>query len=179
MRPTQITTTILAALLVGACSSMQVESNLEPGASFDGLETYSWAVLSDSDGSIQMATKPLMRRRLIQAVDDQLAARGYTKVDENGDFVVTFYSFSERQAQYEQFDRTARGIYYDPIYVNSWDQGTLVISAVDPSGEKLLWTGWASDALDPSKPEKGEEQINQAVTKIFAEFPEVAGSNGS
>jgi hypothetical protein len=97
-----------------------------------------------------------------------LAARGYTKVDEGGDFVVTFYSFSEEQVQYEQFDRTARGIYYDPIYVNSWDQGTLVISAVDPNAEKLLWTGWASDALDPSKPEKGEEQINEAVTMIFA-----------
>jgi hypothetical protein len=179
MRPAQITTTIIAALLVGACSSMQVESNLEPGASFDGLNTYSWAMLTDANGDVQMATNPLMRRRLIQAVDDQLAARGYTKVNEKGDFVVTFYSFSEQQIQWEQFDRTTRNLYASPIYINSWHQGTLVISALEPSGEKALWIGWASDALDPGNPGKGEKQINEAVTKIFAEFPTAVDAGGS
>lgn len=179
MRPAQVTITMMAALLVAACSGMHVESNLEPGASFDGLETYSWTMLAGADGNIQMATNPLMRRRLIQAVDDQLAARGYARVDESGDFVVTFYTFSEKQVQWEQFDVTTRTLYRDPIYVNSWDQGTLVISAVEPNGEKLLWVGWASDALDPSKPDKAEKQMNQAVTKIMAEFPARAGSGGS
>ena len=179
MRPAQVTITVIAALLVAACSGMQAESNLEPGASFDGLETYSWTMLAGSDGEIQMATNPLMRRRLLQAVDDQLAARGYARVDENGDFIVTFFTFSERQIQWEQFDRTTRNLYAYPIYVNSWDQGTLVISAVDPNEEKALWVGWASDALDPSKPDKAEKQMNEAVTKIMAEFPARAGSGGS
>ena len=178
MRSAQVTITMMAALLITACSGMQVESNLEPGASFDGLETYSWTMLA-VDGDIQMATNPLMRRRLIQAVDDQLAARGYARVDESGDFVVTFYTFSEKQVQWEQFDVTTRTLYHNPIYVNSWDQGTLVISAVGPSGEKLLWVGWASDALDPSKPDKAEKQMNEAVTKIMADFPATPGPGGS
>ncbi len=178
MRPKQITIA-MSALMLGACSGMQVESNLEPGASFDGRATYSWTLLSDSTGDVQLATNPLMRRRLIRAVDDQLAARGYARVDEQGDFVVTFYTFSERQAQYEQFDVTTRTLFLNPVYVNSWDQGTLVISAADANEEKLLWAGWASDALDPGKPEKAETQMNEAVIKIMAEFPARAGSGDS
>jgi len=176
MRPAQVTTTMMAALLVAACSGMQVESNLEPGVSFDGLGTYSWTMLGDAEGDVQLATNPLMRRRLIQAVDDQLAARGYARVDEKGDFVVTFYTFSEKQVQWEQFDVTTRTLYRNPVYVNSWDQGTLVISAVEPNGEKLLWVGWASDALDPGKPDKNEKQMNEAITKIMADFPATGGS---
>jgi hypothetical protein len=171
MRSALITAATTASLVLAACSGMHVESKIEPGASFKGLETYSWLLLADSTGMVQMATNPLMRQRLTRAVDGQMAARGYARVDEDGDFLVTFYSFTQQKIQWDQFDPTTRDLYSFPIYRNEWQQGTLVLAAIDPNERKVLWLGWADDAVDPTRPDKAEKQLNEAVTKIMAEFP--------
>ncbi len=50
--------------------------------------------------------------------------------------------------------------------------GTLIIDLVDARERKLVWQAVASDTVNPrSSAAERDEAINQAVAKIFADFP--------
>lgn len=55
--------------------------------------------------------------------------------------------------------------------------GSLVIDMYDPSTKQLVWTGSATEAVDPSsKQSKNEERLNKAMEKPLKEFPTEAVS---
>jgi hypothetical protein len=171
MKTAPLSAAVIASLFVTACSSTQVDTRVTPGASFEGLRSYSWLMISDSAGAGEMPANPLMRQRLIRAVDSELAAKGYERIESDADFLVSYYAFTQQQIQWDAFDATTRYLGGMPIMRNEWNQGTLVLIILDPDRNRVQWLGWADDAVDPTRPDKMAEMINNAVTKILAEFP--------
>ena len=54
--------------------------------------------------------------------------------------------------------------------------GTLIIDLVDAGKKQLVWRGTASKTLEPdASPETKEKNINEAVQKMFANYPPGAG----
>jgi phage terminase large subunit GpA-like protein len=53
-----------------------------------------------------------------------------------------------------------------------YEQETITVSIFDKSQAKIIWTGSASDKVDPEgSPEQRQSQINKLVEAILETFP--------
>ena len=164
---------LLATSLPAVAQKVRVD--YDKAASFTNFKTYAW-----KEGT--PGKNPLMQTRITEAIDKQLAAKGYMKVDaeQNPDLVVLYHVAIDVETQintvnmggYYGFD----GGYYgggggtSTTYVDKIPVGTLRVDIGDVKNKKLLWQGTATDNLS-DKPEKVEKTINKAAEKLFKDYP--------
>ena len=67
---------LVGAVAVGGCVTLRVNMDYDREADFSMYQSYAW---QESDVSLA-DDDPLMHQRLIQAVDDQLSAKGLQKL---------------------------------------------------------------------------------------------------
>ena len=114
----------------------------------------------------------------MDAVDKDLQAKGWRKVDDNADVVVTAVGATKNQQEYQTFYNGLGpgwgwwgwGPRNETTEVVNYRTGTLVIDMYDARTKQLLWRGTADDTLS-SKPEKNEKKLDKAVDKMFDKFP--------
>lgn len=162
---------LFAVLALGgaACSTMQVNSEYPPEASFSGLETYAWRMRGEEQGRRRIA--PVAVRQLVTSVDRELAAKGYSKVDSDPDFLVDFVVASQDRVG-ENVVITDQRIGYvsgrSEVFIER--EGALILLITEPGSDRLLWRGWATDVVDPDI-EKIVKKVDEAAVKILALFP--------
>ena len=84
---------VLAIVGLASCTPYAVNVDYDTEADFSKLRTYAWHTAS---GDVP-AVDSLTQKRIIRAVDDALAARGYKQADEKPDFkVFTLASINQR-----------------------------------------------------------------------------------
>ena len=118
---------------------------------------------------------PLMHQRLIQAIDDQLSAKGLQKTDANSDLSVTYHGESTTMLVLDQvgyYDGWYRygGIGVSTVRARSYEQGTLVVDLVDAEQNRLVWRGVATDTVAGS-PDAQTKQIETAIRQMFRRYP--------
>jgi hypothetical protein len=159
----------VVALGAAACSTMEINSEYPPEASFGGLETYAWRVRGEDQGRRRIA--PVAIRQLVTSVDRELAAKGYRKVESDPDFLVD-YVVASRDRVGETTIITDERIGYvsgrTETYIER--EGALILTISEPEGERMLWRGWASDVVDPDI-EKIVKKVDEAAIRILALFP--------
>uniref|UniRef100_Q01NB4 DUF4136 domain-containing protein n=1 Tax=Solibacter usitatus (strain Ellin6076) TaxID=234267 RepID=Q01NB4_SOLUE len=159
--------------VAGICAliafASEVRTDYDHKASFEKYRTYSWIQAKASDS--------LWENRIMEAVDSQLAARGWTKAASGGDASVaavgttrnepTFTTFYEGMPGWgwRGFGTTTATTSVDYNHV-----GTLVVDVFDSNTKALIWRGVASDTLS-SKPDKNDKKLDEAVQKMFEHFP--------
>lgn len=180
MRAARIATyTVWIAVLAG-CSSMKVETDWNREARFAGLRTYSWIVkpaeaIPDTRRARREAERRAeIERRIVGAVDRELAGKGYELASDGPDFLIAFYAAAE-----DTVDVTRVVSYWG--YADPWilthdesryyKRGALVLDVVDPRKNEVIWRGWATAALDDPALDEVEKKVNEAVGKILARFP--------
>jgi hypothetical protein len=167
-----VVVSLIAAL---ACSTLQVSYDYDRSADFSKFKTWS---LKD-DGSI---SNPLLLRRLENAVNDQMTKRGLTRNNDNPDIWVAAHTRMSSQTQIQTFDSGWgygwgwRGGYggggMSTSTVQQIPVGTLIVDIVDAQRKELAWRGTATDTLSPtSTPEEKDQKLQEAVSKMFANFP--------
>lgn len=117
---------------------------------------------------------PFLEKRVQAAIENELAAMGYVKVDyDRADFTVGYAMLVDRA------DVTTFGDFFrykslggrDKItesYTAGFSEGSLAIDAHDRATSELIWRGSARAVFDPD----GQgERIASAVAGIFASFP--------
>lgn len=64
-----------------------------------------------------------------------------------------------------EYGRGARAVQYD--------EGTLVVDAVDRRTRRVVWRGWAQADVEavPGEPDRMRERIQEAVERMFEDFP--------
>lgn len=137
---------------------------------FRQFKTYSWIKVS--------VQNPLWEDRVMRAVDAQLTAKGWTKVDSGGDASVAAYGSTKTQKTlqtwYDGFGGGWRwhgfGDGLATTTVEDTPVGTLMVDIFDTATHKLIWRGVASDTLS-GKPEKDEKKMDKAVAEMFKNFP--------
>ena len=70
-------------------------------------------------------------------------------------------------SQYHPYSNTYRTSTYQ------YREGTLIIDLMDTKTNTLIWRGWATDVITNSVRKDPEAAIQNAVAKIFQEFPDV------
>jgi hypothetical protein len=158
-----------AALLIPAQAFAQkVNVDFDPVAPFSHYKTYGWAKGTPSPN-------PLGEDRIHAAVEQRMAAKGFTKSD-SPDVMIATHVVSK-----EEKEIISTGYGYGPGYyrygggmststVNTYLTGTLVLDMYDASAKKLAWRGTATDTVS-DKTEKNAKKVNSALDKMMKQYP--------
>ncbi|MEP1097027.1 MAG: DUF4136 domain-containing protein [Cyclobacteriaceae bacterium] len=183
----------LLVLTVSACSSVKVLSDYDSKAEFKNYKTFEIAPPQEDLPSDPVINQ-LNGQRVTAAIINQMESRGY-ELTSNADLVVNiFVKVENRTEQTTTYDGPyfpyrmnywyygywgyynywGPGWGYSTVRVRDYKEGTLVVDLVDAKTKKLVWHGVAIGDPDNFR-KKAEERINNAIEKLFAEFPFRAG----
>jgi hypothetical protein len=159
---------LLLACALGVLAT--VKTDYSHSVDFGHYKTYSWIKVSVED--------PLWEDRITRAVDSQLSAKGWTKVEDDGDAAVAAYGSTRTQKTLQTwYDGFGGGWFWHGFgdglattTVQETPVGTLIVDIFDSPTKKLIWRGVASDTLS-GKPDKDEKKMDKAVTEMFKNFP--------
>lgn len=171
----------IALALLGACSSLRVDTDHYALANFSRYKSYAWAPQAvPPSGSNPITQNTLLETRVKTAVNSQMAAKGIREVSpgESPDLQVYFHlsTFNEITAvgggiggYYYGAYPWAMGGYWGPAQVYQDQKGVLVLDFVDPKSGILVWRGVASQNIDQTGP--SADQINKQVREMLAQYP--------
>jgi hypothetical protein len=154
-------------VLVTSVFAEEIRTDYDHHVNFSEYKTYSWAKVETSDS--------IWDERVKEAVDKELAAKGWTQVPSGGDVSVVAIGTTRTKPTLRTFYDGFDGWYWGGFggattYVENYTEGTLVVDMFDSKSKKLIWRGSASDVLS-SKPEKNIKKLDKAVQKMFERFP--------
>lgn len=180
----------LLAVLLAGCSTMDVTTDYDPGAVFEGMKRYAWLPEPrKATGDPRIDDNKLLDQRIRKAVEDQLEFKGYTLSTSDPDFLVGYHvSLDKRQSVQVLNDYYGYGpgwgyrygAAYRPMgyagapdtYVYEYEEGTLILDIVNPANRELMWRGAASDEVHfKNTPQESEAQIRTAVQAMLERFP--------
>jgi hypothetical protein len=160
----------LMLLAGGAALAQDVKYNFMPGTNFSKYKTYKWV----SESNIH--PNQIVDQQIKESVDQQLAAKGFTKIDgEKADLNVGYQVSVDQEKQWNAYGggmgwRFGGGM--ETATSSTIQVGTLVLDVYDPAVKQLVWRGQATKTLNPSKnPEKNQENLNKAMAKLLKDFP--------
>ena len=170
--------TVMAIPAVAAKIKVKVQSKKD--TDFSLYKTYAWL-------EHPPVARPVLALEVVGAVDEELKARGFTKVKltENPDVEVTFYGGVNTGINVQADDPAyASNGGVPPVGSNMWSTGTspgtnltsiyvskgsLVVDIVDAKGKDLVWRGVANGNIDMTT-EKALKAVDEAVEKMFREY---------
>ena len=119
------------------------------------------------------------KKRILHAIDVELTNKGMTK-SETPDLLVNIITKEREQLNVSQFNTGfgyGWGWGWNPFFwggnqtfVNSTPEGTLYIDLIDAKKKELIWEGQGVGTLTQNRDRK-EQQINEFVAKILAQYP--------
>jgi hypothetical protein len=175
-------TALLGLALVG-CAGVSYDYDFDPGANFADYETYTWVQPSQDMGPNPRGVDQITERRIMAAVDEQMAAKGYRKIERGRpDFAVNFIVTTQQNVNYTTYHSGwgYRGGWYgggvgmstSHTTANEWTEGTLLIDLFDADAKELVWRGTATAEIrEGLPPEERNKRINQVVAKMLERYP--------
>jgi hypothetical protein len=175
---------VLALVACSVTWAQDVRTNYMPSTDFSKYHTYAW--VDEVKGVPQVGAKPdqILDTQVKQAVDSQMAAKGFTKVVDGGkaDLVLGYQLAIDREKQINGFANGwggwggwgpwGGGLDSFSATTSTINIGTFVLGVYDPAAKKLIWIGAAQHTLEPSKKqEKNQERLNKGAQKLLKDFP--------
>jgi hypothetical protein len=161
---------ILCALLMVASLAIaqDIKTDHNHSADFSKYKTFTWIKEPKTEN-------PLMKERIVDAVNRELQAKGFRLVASGADLGISANTATKEEHTLDSFYGGFPGWrwhhYWDgPVVVETYEVGTLVVDLFDTETKQVVWWGTASDTVS-DKPEKNTEHLNKAVEKMFKDFP--------
>jgi hypothetical protein len=85
---------MLSFLIAGVVFAVEVKKDYSHSVDFNQYHTYSW---------IKVKADPLWEDRIMRAIDSELAAKGWTKVDRGADAAVAAFGSTKEPANADYF----------------------------------------------------------------------------
>ena len=157
--------------MVASAFAQQVKTDFDHQANFSQYKTYSWQEIKTKD--------PLWDSRIKSAVDAQLTAKGWTKVDSGGDVAIVAIATTQTQKTLQTFYdgmgggwrwRGFGGMGEATTTEEDYKEGTLLIDMYDAKTKQLIWRSSSEDTLS-NNADKNEKNLNKGVAKMFKKFP--------
>ena len=171
---------LLLLIAVANCSAVRVSQDYDVSAEFQVYETYAWALDKQPQSGDIRVDNQLLDARIRGAVDRNMAAKGYQKVDRSSADLLIVYNLTIRSRI--EGDTVSTGVGYGAYphwggvgfetRVREYDEGALVIDIGSAKPSKLLWRGTGTRRVtDHKDPEKTTQVVNKTVAEIMAQFP--------
>lgn len=151
----------------------------DPTADFSQFKTYAW-------GPHGTPAHPMLAADVVGAIDDQLKQKGLQEVTSNPDLIIQVYGAMDQDTTFYSDDPLYNGSGgippFDPSMTGPADsgmygstsvtlhKGDMVVDVIQAKTKKLVWRGMASQSLS-SNPDKLLSEVNNAVVKIFKQYP--------
>ncbi|HJZ72033.1 MAG TPA: DUF4136 domain-containing protein [Vicinamibacterales bacterium] len=172
---------MLRTLVIAICVSsgptaawaQKVMVDYDKEVDFSKYQSYVW-----SDG--EPAANPLVHTRIVNAIEGQLASKGWTKSGANADqspsAVVVYHAAIDAERELNTWGSGPRWNGFGNARIETILTGQLVVDVYDAATKQLLWRGFASDTVSDDQ-EKNEKRLNEAVAKLFKQFPPKSARN--
>jgi len=164
--------TMLAAALAASliATGQDVRHNHMPGTDFSKYHTYKWVNIEGGAHPNQIVDAEIK-----QSVDEQMAAKGFSKTDnEKADLYLGYQVAVDQEKQWNGYGMGG-GVRWGGMATatsSTINVGTLVLDMYDPATKQLVWTGNATKTIDPSSnQEKNQKNLNKAMQKLLKDFP--------
>jgi hypothetical protein len=161
---------ILLLVITTSAGAQKVIVDYDHQAPFSDYRTYKWI-------RPPRMPDPLMAQRLTDAVNAQLASRGWQMVTGGpADVGIAAHGATHQARTLERFysGYPGWGWRWGPgvvtTSVQTYPVGTLVVDMFDARNRRIVWRGVSRDTLS-DKPDKNTKKLNKAVEKMFKNFP--------
>ncbi|WP_068598249.1 DUF4136 domain-containing protein [Vaginella massiliensis] len=154
-----------------SCGVVQVRSDYDKTANFTAYKTYAF----HEKGFEKLPLNDLDKRRIINALDQDLASKGFQKVNSNPDLIINVLASSKEQIN---IDHDYYGGWYGwgPYWggpasrVSQYTSGTIIVDVIDFNKNILVFQSVGS-GLNVSDISSKSERIPQAIQEIMKNFP--------
>jgi hypothetical protein len=167
----------VAAALPAIASAQKTTYDFDKTAPFAQFKTYSM-----QDGT--PTKNELIDKRIVAAIETQLAAKGLVRNDAAPDVFVVFHVAFDEQKDISSFSTGPMYGAYGYGWGGGWGTtttdvrvrdilvGTIAIDLIDARKKQMAWRGLGTKEINTTaKPEKRDENINKAIAKIFKNYP--------
>ncbi len=157
-------------LLMSSCKTVSVTYDFDRAADFNTFKTYNF----HQKGIDKLELNDLDKRRILSAIETNLAAKGFTK-SETPDLYINVLASSKEKIN---IDNGYYGGYWGPYYggpsrVYQYTSGTIIIDIIDNQKNVLVWQG-AGSGLNVSNLNTKADDIPKAIDEILKNFPPMA-----
>jgi hypothetical protein len=166
---------LLFLFVLVSCSSVQVATDYDKNVDFANYKSFAFF----KSGIDKVEISDLDKRRILNAIDAELTAKGITK-SENPDLLVNIFTKSRQQVDVNQFNAGwgyGWGWGWNPwmwggrsTTVSTTTEGTLYIDLIDARKKELIWQGEGVGVLTQNINKK-DERIKEFVKKILEKYP--------
>src|SRR6516162_8072044 len=169
---------LVALSLAGCETEPQVRSITEPNSNLSAYRTYSFAA---QPGTNRNGNVTPLTTFFETAIAREMTTRGYQHVDSGGDLLV---NFNARVAEKTDIQSTPGpmygygyygyrgGMYMGPeVQTVRYKVGTANIDVVDAKRKVVVWEGVIERELTDDVMKNPQLAVDNAVAKMFAQFP--------
>ena len=148
--------TFLMLVFAGCSSSINVSTDHDPATDFSGYKTF--AVSNQVSAGSSLEKYPLIKDRVIKAVQSEMRQKDYINVNAWG------YSAGGNYWGMHPYGKD--------IDISTYSDASIVLDVVDNKTHQLVWRGIGSTVVRPyNTPEDRAKNIDEAIDKILAQFP--------
>lgn len=152
--------TVLAFCLLGlilGCMGGKSRSAINTETDFTALKTYSWM-----PGLQEKFYNPVHADYYMEAMNSQLASKGYSMDTANPDFLIDTHHTKEQRVKTKTFS-------YGTVEL---DEGEVAMEFIDAkSGEVILESVAETYLSEESKPNEVKKDIYEVVESLIKDFP--------
>jgi len=165
---------ILFVAWLPACSpALKVTSDYDRQADFSKYKTYTFA-----PETMSLPVNDLNKRRILSEIETNMATKGFAKA-EAGDLLVDVRVSAKERKEATAYNsggyggyRYGGGFQTTNVSVQTYVDGTLIISFIDAAKKELVWQGTGVKTLyQDATTEQREKNITDAVKGILAKYP--------
>jgi hypothetical protein len=182
MKPTPLVVTAILLFITGCATTLETHSDHDASQSFSGYSTFAWMadqpMMAPPDQVARVS--PLNRKRIEDAIESELAAKGFRKTAEPAaaSFVVSYTVGARDRVDVQSFPAPYTGpwrwgwpYHWHDVDVQMYTEGTLAIDVFDGATHQPVWHGRASKRITAHDVKQAAEQIPPAVSAILKDFP--------
>ena len=164
----------ITLLIMTGCSSLKVNVDYDPEFNFNKQTNFA-IVHHNKEGE-----DTLFNDRFIKALEEDLSSKTYVKADkDSADLVFVFHTNVENKTDIDtDYTMVGYGRYgYGGQMVATtrtykYTKGTLIIDALNPKDNKIVWRSIATDILKShDNPQERIAYIQEVVKKTMKDFP--------
>ena len=173
---------LMAILLCAAAQAQKIKVVYDKQLNFAQFKTFAWA----PHGAV---AHPMLAANVVGAIEEELKARGLQRVnvEDNPGLIIQVYGSIDQDSTFYSndplymatggippFDPSFSGPMLTGMYGNTTvtiHKGQLVVDLIDAANKKLIWRGMSQQNLAMHNKNKLVEQVNNAVTKMFKQYP--------
>jgi hypothetical protein len=168
-----------AAASAAAPASAQTSIDFDGATDFSRYKTYAW-------GQNTSSGNPVADEHIVNWIEAQLAAAGWTKVTTAGEaqVIVAEHATVKNDTTVDTFytgwgtgwgwTGFGPGAGTSTTVSQTLRSGTLVVDLFDAATKKLIWRGTAEGALS-TKPEENYPKVEKIIARLFKKFPPTPG----